>query len=356
VGLSFPEILRLALTDTGLAPSRLAIKLRKERTSVYKWLEGKHRPKPAQIPEIARVILENATASQKQVLMKHLVQQVKQSDLSEDIKETLCGSPIDYTDMLRDVLTLATNRSSFQSASFGKVGNKNNTLGMFRNRSGSKHFFSVPVCALVAAFSGGALWTLANQAFGWTYYSGSPGNEPYGLSAFVWGLLTLSPLVVIAVLLLRRHVPPRLSLFICLAYVITGCFSAWLFYTMGIRAGIASVGFAYELRELVVAVIYALMISCPPYIALRLLVKASISFKTTLLHVGLPIVAAFSAVVLTLFIGRPEIEIAAVRGLLVGLSMRSFMYFVIIKTLQCRLDKTLVSSPALKVDAGMPVS
>ena len=110
-----------------------------------------------------------------------------------------------------------------------------------------------------------------------------------------------------------------------------GSLAALLFYTTGIRVGIESLGFSYELREIIIVLIYSFIISLPPYAALRLFKGGVLNVKATMLHICLPIIAALIAVALTLFIGRPEIEVAGIRGLLVGLFMRSCMYYVLVQ-------------------------
>jgi hypothetical protein len=190
---------------------------------------------------------------------------------------------------------------------------------------------TVPVCAVAAAFLGGVLWNISNHLFGWTYYMGSPGNEPYGLSAFIWGILVLSPIVIISALFPKRQAAMKTVIFTGFAYTVVGGLSALLYYSSGIRTGIESLGLSYGAREIIIVAIYSFLISAPPYVALRIFENSPLDGKTIAWHIGLPVFAALFAVVLTLFIGRPEIEVAGIRGLLVGILMRSCMYYVMAK-------------------------
>ena len=321
---SFHELLKIVLTDTGLTPPDLAIRLDRERSSIYKWLSGKHQPRASYIPQIVALALEKATASQKVLLIKHMTGYVTNSTLPYEIKETLLCNAENHTAFLQETLVIALSKESLQNTWPDKVMSPEKSAWYER-------YGKVSICAMATAALGGLLWNFSNHLLGWTYYMGSPGNEPYGFSAFMWGFLTLLPLAIISTIFLKKHLALKTMITALLAYLIVGGLSALLFYTSGIRVGIENLGFSYEMREIIIVIIYSLIISLPPYITLRTITRSALNSKITALYVGLPVVAALVAVILTLFISRPEIEVVGVRGLLVGMLMRSCMFYVMIK-------------------------
>ena len=59
-------------------------------------------------------------------------------------------------------------------------------------------------CAFVAPTIGGLTWNVLCRAKGWPYHMGGSGNEPHGYHAFIWGILTLTPVIFLALLINRK--------------------------------------------------------------------------------------------------------------------------------------------------------
>jgi len=120
--------------------------------------------------------------------------------------------------------------------------------------------------AVSAAFVGGMGWNGACRLFGWSYHLGGPGNWPHGAAAFVWGWLTLFPILPLA--LWAYYVYGRLTgeaiwrwKWLVLAYALAGGASAVVFYDSGIREFVTSLGYGEVPRELVIVVVWSSIIS-----------------------------------------------------------------------------------------------
>ena len=323
MGFSFQDIMKILMDDAGLTVPKLAERLDRERSLVNKWMSGRHKPRLTYIPQIVEIVLKQATVSQGIVITSHLTEYIHASVLPKELKNTLLSKSSDCSAFLLETLTISLSDIPVEVGGLSQA-----TMTRWNQ------YLSTPVCAIIAAFIGGALWNLSNHLFGWTYYMGSPGGEPYGFSAFIWGILTFLPIAVIAALFTKAKTTLKPRIFTLIIYTITGSLFALLFYTSGIRIGIEHAGLSYEMREIIIVIIYSFFISFPPYVVLRICAKTKVNNKATAWHVCLPVVAALFAVVLTLFIGRPEIEVAGVRGLLVGMLMKSCMFYITTKYFQ----------------------
>ena len=328
---SFPNILRIITNDIGMTLPRLADGLNRERSLVNKWMTGKYKPRPEYIPLIVETILKNATVSQLIIVTAHLVEFIHASQLPIDLKDSLLSKTSGCAEFLFEIMTVSLSVIPVPDVAIVTASLIESPvpdaapITTLKVRL-SRHL-TVPVCAVLSAFMGGALWTLVNQVLGWTFYAGSPGGEPYAFTAFVWGFLAFLPHAIIYLIFLTKKFDVKLIATLAV-YIIVGSLSATLFYTSGIRVGIESYGFSYELREIIIVIIYSFIISFPPYIALRILNRTAAGTKKTALRIVLPIAAALLAVVLSLFIRRPEIEVAGIRGLLVGMFMRTCIFYV----------------------------
>lgn len=47
--------------------------------------------------------------------------------------------------------------------------------------------------SVVTPFPGGVLWQYLCKLYGWPFHLGRAGNEPYGLFAMTWGVVTMLP-------------------------------------------------------------------------------------------------------------------------------------------------------------------
>ena len=319
---TFPNVLKIITDDIGMTLPKLADGLNRERSLINKWMSGKHKPRPEYMPLIVETILKNSTVSQLIIVTAHLTEFIQESGLPKNLKDALLSKTGDCAAFLFEILTISINDLPISP---------DVPVPAYKVRV--SRFITAPICAIVSAFLGGALWTLANQVLGWTFYMGSPGGEPYGFSALIWGFLTFLPHIVIYPVFLKKEIKPKLIGSLS-AYIIAGSLSAVLFYTSGIRAAIEGLGFSFQISEIIIVIIYSFIISAPPYIVLRIFYRSSPGIKKTSLHLGLPIAAALLAVLLTLFIGLSKVEVAGVRGLLVGMFMRSCIFYVMSEILK----------------------
>ena len=325
--ISFQELLRISLTCTGLTPPELAAGLDRERSSVYKWLSGKHQPKLSYLPQMVSLLLGHATAAQKIILRKQINDIVNHSSLPGEIKKTLLSDTDDDFSFLQEVFTLALSDTPVRQPWTHMKSPSRPSEWVGRNAL-------LIVIALTAAALGGILWNVTNLLFSWTYHTGGPNNEPYGLSAVLWGILSLTPVILLAEIYAKKPFPASNALVQLAAYLAVGGLSALVFYSGGIRSFLESHVRSYEIREVIIVLLYAALISLPPYAALRVLGKTVQAGKATAIHIVLPIGLSLMAVLLSFLIRRPEVEVAGIRGLLVGLLMRTGMFFAAARAIQ----------------------
>ena len=349
---TFPKLMRILMEDAGLTSPKLAEGLNRERSLVNKWMSGKHKPKTAYIAQIVDILLKKTTTGQEIILAAHITEFIRASSLPEELKNSLLTKSIDCPIFLREALII----SLYDTHDISALSGISNAIpeGAAASPAPSNpqaspdppetlkirlgRHMTTPVCAVASAVLGGALWNLANHIFGWTYYMGSPGGEPYGLSAFVWGCLTLLPIAIIAALFLKMKASFK-GIAVLIAYITSGSLAALFFYTSGIRTNIEAIGLSYEIREIIIVFIYSIIVATPPFMIARGFAGSPPDRKATFLYIALPVIAALFAVVVTLFIGRPEIEVTGVRGLLVGVFMRSMMFYVLVKTIKTANDR-----------------
>jgi len=183
---------------------------------------------------------------------------------------------------------------------------------------------------ILSAVIGGFLWNLLNILLGWVFHLGGSGNEPHGFQAFIWGAISVLPVIFFAGLagyrhiLLDREAWRKFGVVLAL-YTILGGIGAVIFYDSGIRDSVQMANLGYGTQELIIVSIWALIISVS--ISLPLLVFSPV-FPTILnnrlvfLQIPLSVGLAILAVMASLFIPLPENEVAQLRGFFAAVALR----------------------------------
>jgi hypothetical protein len=193
----------------------------------------------------------------------------------------------------------------------------------------------VLILACFAAVLGGVLWNVLCRVIGWPYHMGGSGNEPHGFHAFVWGLLTLGPIVVLSLLIIRKpQLPDWLSLLKLLAtndsllivtYGVLGGFAAVLFYDSGLRKMIESAHLSYPLQELIIVVLWSAVLSSAAYLSFPVVWLITRNIKTIfspLIQVPLAIGLSFFSVLVFLCFAAYTPMFDQLRGLFAGFALR----------------------------------
>lgn len=197
---------------------------------------------------------------------------------------------------------------------------------------------SVLICGFLGVFVGGFLWNILNNLLGWPYYLGGHGNEPYGLSAFIWGSIVIFPVAFFAYLALSKYVTThwrplwKAPLAIAL-YTIFGGIGAVVFYNSGFRRFAEGQNLGYGAQELVIVSVWAFAISLLaslPVMIFRSVFKDVLHIQMLLFQILLCVVMSFLAVVVSLFIRVPETQVAMIRGFLAGLGLRFGLFIGIV--------------------------
>lgn len=129
----------------------------------------------------------------------------------------------------------------------------------------------IVVCFMVAPLIGGVAWNYLCKLVGWPFYMGGEGNEPRNMHAFIWGFVTVFPLVLFAVLVTgKRAVATRMHIIkwfvsfdalTVLAYSSAVGIGAVVFYNMEVREFAFLIGAVPAFREIAVVVIWSSILS-----------------------------------------------------------------------------------------------
>ncbi len=186
------------------------------------------------------------------------------------------------------------------------------------------------LCTFGAFLTGGFLWNVANILFGWRFHLGGSGNEPYGLSAFAWGAITISPVMFFALIACSKFLSINrgaLIKFTALVtfYAILGGAGALFFYSIGWRRYIEPMQLGYGVQELTIAFIWALiiaMVTSLPFLFLGRVFGDILSVRYLSFQILLAILGTLAGVGLSLVIQRPISEVGQLRGLFAGCGLR----------------------------------
>lgn len=308
----FRNLFRRILNDTGLKASTVARELQRERSLMYKWLSGSSVPPSSYVPLLVDVVMKHSSQAKRLILAENLRVYVREAQLPDELRDTLLRST-SIEDILSECLDLSLTPNLA-----GAVPRTARKIGL--------QSWSLLLAALFAAVFGGIAWNALNRAIGWPYFMGSAREALRGWRALVWGLVTMAPISA-ALLLLRPNEGRARRLLPALAFTLVGTGSALVFHSSGIREAIERLGFGYALQETIVVVLYAFVLSIPPYLAALLAGRPRISVARFLLSLFAPIAAALLGFLVTLLVDRPVAEILQLRGFVVGFALRLAQFF-----------------------------
>lgn len=315
--LSFRDLLRTLLADTGLKASTFAMELGRERTLIYKWLSGACAPPATYFPRIVEIAERRASQAGGVLLLRDLRALVLQADLPRELRNTLLGIEAPG-ELLRECLTLcAVGKRAEGEAPQPKVPDPSVFPLLFRS--------------LFAALAGGLLWNGLNRLAGWSYFMGSADDALHGASAFLWGALTSAPLPLALPQISGRHrrSSPEVSAPLVAAFTLAGGLAGLLYFSFGLRLALEAAGLSYAPRELLLVLAFSLCLSALPCAAAFAVNFRTAGVRRFLRLVAIPVGAAFAACMFTLLIDLPAVQVVQLRGFAVGFAMRLGVFYVL---------------------------
>ncbi len=327
--ISFAQLFRVILDDTGIRPSTFAIELNRERSLMYKWRSGSSVPPAYYYPKIISIISEQISEARKAVLETHLRSLIDKLDLSPELRRKVLSART-LEALLFECLHLSTMTVIDTPYEHSIEGNT--------------HFFLLATTgALFAATAGGMLWNILNRVLSWPYYMGSEEGITGIIPAFVWGVTTLTPIPT-SLLLLQKKEERNFLIIPSVLLVLVGCVSAVVFHGLDIRDKIGSFVADYEVQELLTILVYSILVAAAPLLA-TVLTDTRLRLKSPKLHmIFLPTAASILCVSFTFLIKRPFTELIQLRGFLVGFSLRLCMFLVLLLMHQSTIDEARRSS------------
>ena len=236
----------------------------------------------------------------------------------------------DFSEFLRQSLEHAITLRRAEQLQKKK---RDDTEDMPGNRT--RTWIRLIVCVFLAPLVGGVLWAITNRLMGLHYYMGGSGNEPTGGLSILWGVIAAAPIISFALLALppggmNDFLTPQKRFILVVLYSLLGGAGAFVFYNSGFRKAIENLNFAYGVREFIIALVYALILSSVPILALLTLrAQIHISWRFILVGVFVSSIAASVTALGTWMIGRPEAEVSQLRGFAVAIVLRIFMFAMI---------------------------
>lgn len=309
--LSFRNLFRMVLDDTGLKASTVALELQRERTLMYKWLSGSSIPPASHFPLIVEIVSKRTSEAKKLILETDLRALVGNAGLSDAIRNSLLAA-----DSLESLLSECLELSVVP-------GLQDN--GERAAWTDPRELWRTVFAALFAAVTGGLLWNALNRVLGWPYFMGDPEHTLRGFHALWWGLITAAP-VPAPLLLQPRGKSRRKLVTAALMFTLVGGLSGLVFYSSGIREAVENLSFSYPLQEMIIVVLFAVILSVPPLIAAILALPRGRTVLQLTLVLVLPTTAAVIGFLMTLVIRRPVSEVLQLRGLVVAFALRLALF------------------------------
>ena len=300
-----------------------------DESLVYKWMRDDV-PLPKQhIQAIVDFATEQISDTNRKEFRGKAELSLRQSPIGNQVKEAIVATE-DFNEFLRLVLE---NSIALRKAAKLQKKKRDDIDGVPVSRT--KTLTRLIVCALLAPLAGGAIWASVNRLLGLQYYMGGSGNEPTGGFSILWGVIAGAPIICFALLaafpgeVKDFPTPPKRFILIVLYSLLEGI-GAFVFYNSGFRAAIEGLHFAYGAQELIIAFVYALLLSSLPVLALFTL-RPRIRIRWRFILVGILVcaVAASLTALGTWMIGRPEAEVSQLRGFAVALALRLCMFAMV---------------------------
>lgn len=343
VKFTFGAVLQIVFKYISEPPSVLAeFYIDRDRTLVYKWLRDTASPSKKLVPNIVKFVCESTSEPMRVQIKNEIDGLICETDFIAELKHNLVVKE-DFKTYLQDVffLSIAQRKNgSTKDEKKAELETKHTTVAV-----------SNIVFALLAPITGGFIWNIINNIARWQFYMGGSGSEPDGFKAFIWGLVTVLPIAVFAVLSTGKD--PFLKAFqqnnrvvTILFYTLAGGIAGYIFYNSGFRSFIESVKLGYFLQEALIVFVYALVISILPLLAVLLLFRfPKIQPVTFLLLEFCPAIICVLIILTIVFIDLPEIETAQLRGFLVGFILKLLMFGSLRKVITGYPDRIQFETP-----------
>ncbi len=200
--------------------------------------------------------------------------------------------------------------------------------------------------SVLAAVAGGWFWEHLCKLSNWPFNLGGPHNEPYGGYAFVWGAITLLPVIAL-VRFFSSEIAPlsrwrvlhwlvSKEMGLVVAYSLTAGAAAVIFYgwrpAYGVRTAISSLGLPFEESEMLIILAWAFVVGCLPGVAVRL-AGGKHSVKNIYVVCGVPALLAAAVCLPALLVYFNAIAYqtvdpqAKLRGLIAGAAFRFAVFW-----------------------------
>jgi hypothetical protein len=171
------------------------------------------------------------------------------------------------------------------------------------------------------------------------YYMGGSGNEPVGLSSFLWGVLVNTPIIAFALVSIGKNTihTPKAIIYLIVSYALLSGLGAFAFYNSGLRAFVEQLHLGYGFQECVIAGFYGFAVSGLPALALFLVIHGvNMPLIQRAAGLCLPSFAAALTALSTWVINRPELEINQFRGFTIAMILRLVMFLFAIRYISRR--------------------
>jgi len=312
-----------------------------DRTLLYKWMRDSVALPKKHVNTIVRFTLENTQPSQRKEIQNALKAPLSFSPLSSEAR-TLLVETEDFGDFLHEAFLQAiTLKLTGQLGGKQQKGGVDGSAPRTAPRSGIE--FRLIVCGILAAVTGGVLWAVINHLFGLEHYMGGSGHEPTGILSLIWGVLVGMPVIFFALVAASakgsskgspeteaQASPDRNALkkvHVVILYSLLSGLGAFVFYNSGFRVYLEDFHLSYGVQEMVIAAVYALILSVLPLLAL-LVLRKQLHMPWWFIPSGALFCSVFSALTAlsTLLVGRPEMEVSQLRGFIVAVVLRLSLF------------------------------
>ena len=211
------------------------------------------------------------------------------------------------------------------------------------------------VCAVAAPVIGGLVWNVLCKLKDWPYHMGGSGNEPHGWHAFIWGVITIFPVIFLGVLVGRNLQINNWSLLLkwlvstdvllIMLYTIFSGLGAIAFYDSGIRRFIETMKLGYAKQEIAIVLLWSAIMSTTSYLAYLVFISLHNTIRTTvMLSIQIPFAVLLSALAVLLFLCVAPYTQAfdQFRGFAAGFALRFGLFCGIVYGVVCLASKSIL--------------
>lgn len=207
-------------------------------------------------------------------------------------------------------------------------------------------FYFVSFWAFVAAVGGGFLWNSVLRIVNYDNVLGGSGNEPHGMWALLWPIITLLPTVII--LMLGNKIYPfmdaRRQILLYLTFLVGASVGSTIFYNLsigsfqGFRSYLEAQNLSPLREEFFLVLIWTGLLSIGFLMTLivRLLIEQNLpflpAFYSFLRQAGFTILFTMLAVIFFLLAFEAEPRFDVARGIVAGLFFRIAIFWGLLIT------------------------